>query len=200
MPQLTLAFSRPNYHTVKLHSLPLSMPYQITPVHKLPQRQLTGEFSPQVLQPPGSAPTPHPSSSSSAAAEASCKADSRSGIALKGYNRRSRIETMIGRWDTNGNERISCADPRERRDISGDRAKNPASDCAVPPFRDPDPMAESAEGSCAVIVSESACRPRRRHGRPRKKATGFNPPPEDAALSWLRYRQPPGPPRRCARK
>ena len=40
----------------------------------------------------------------------------------------------------------------------------------------------------------------RRYGRPRKKATGFNPQPEGAALSWLRYRQPPGPPRPCARR
>ena len=44
---------------------------------------------------------------------------------------------MIGRWDTNGNERISCDDPRVRRDISGDRAKHPALDCAVPGFGGP---------------------------------------------------------------
>ena len=35
VPQLTLAFNRPNYHTVKLHSLPLFVPYQITRVHEL---------------------------------------------------------------------------------------------------------------------------------------------------------------------
>ena len=62
--QLTLAFNRPNYHTVKLHSLPLFVPYQITPVHEL----LRGSDRPvflQLFQPPGAAPTPHPSSSSS---------------------------------------------------------------------------------------------------------------------------------------
>ena len=40
----------------------------------------------------------------------------------------------------------------------GIERKTPASECAVPPFRDA-PMAESAEGSCGVIVSQSACRP-----------------------------------------
>ena len=63
VPELTLAFNRPNYHTVKLHSLPLFVPYQITPVHEL----LRGSDRPvflQLFQPPGAAPTPHPSSSS----------------------------------------------------------------------------------------------------------------------------------------
>ena len=43
------------------------------------------------------------------ASGAYCKADSRSCLTLKGYNQRNRIETDIGRWDTNGNERIACA-------------------------------------------------------------------------------------------
>ena len=43
------------------------------------------------------------------ASGACCKADSRSCLVLKGYNPRNRIETEIGRWDTNGNERIACA-------------------------------------------------------------------------------------------
>ena len=62
------------------------------------------------------------------------------------------------------------------------------------------PMAEPAEGSYAVIVSESAPRPLAGTGVQGKKATGVNPPPEGAALSRLRYRQPPGPPRPCARQ
>ena len=62
------------------------------------------------------------------------------------------------------------------------------------------PMAESAEGSCAVIVSESPCRPRAGTGVQGKRATGFNPPPEGTALSRLRYRQAPGPPRPYARR
>ena len=79
---------------------------------------------------------------------------------------------MIGRWDTNGNERISYADPRVRRDISGDRAKNPAFDCAVPGFGGPADSGVPAERSCAVIVSESACRPLADTGGHEKKGDG----------------------------
>ena len=38
VPEFILAFNRPNYHTVKLHSLPLSVPYQIIPPPRTPQR------------------------------------------------------------------------------------------------------------------------------------------------------------------
>ena len=93
-----------------------------------------------------------------------------------------------------------CVPIRARRDISMDRAKNPASYCAVPPFRT-HPMAESAEGSYAVIVSESAPRPLAGTDVHEKRRRGLtNPRPEGAALSWIRYRQPPGPPRPCARR
>ena len=66
---------------------------------------------------------------------------------------------MIGRWDTNGHERISCADPRGSGYFRGIERKTPPQNALCRPFAT-HPMAESAEGSCAVIISESACRPR----------------------------------------
>ena len=56
VPELTLAFNRPNYHTVKLHSLPLSVPYQVIPLHKL-LRGGDRRVSPQVFQPSRATPT-----------------------------------------------------------------------------------------------------------------------------------------------
>ena len=66
---------------------------------------------------------------------------------------------MIGRWDANGNERISCADPRARRDIFGDRAKTPPSIALCRALAARPIGGVPAERSYAVIVSESACRP-----------------------------------------
>ena len=107
MPELPLTFNRPNYHTVKLHSLPLSVPYQIIPLHKL-LRGGDRRVFPQVFQPSRPAQRT-PIIFVESADGAYCKADSRSCLTLKGYNQRSWIETDIGRWDTNGNERIACA-------------------------------------------------------------------------------------------
>ena len=55
VPEFILAFNRPNYHTVKLHSLPLSVPYQITPSTNSSEA-VTGEFF-RRCQPFRSAPT-----------------------------------------------------------------------------------------------------------------------------------------------
>ena len=43
VPQLTLAFNCPNYHTVKLHSPPLSVPYPMLPSTHASEA-VTGEF------------------------------------------------------------------------------------------------------------------------------------------------------------
>ena len=56
VPELTLTFNRPNYRTVKLHSLPLSVPYQIIPLHKL-LRGGDRRVFPQVFQPSRATPT-----------------------------------------------------------------------------------------------------------------------------------------------
>ena len=59
VPELTLASNRPNYHTVKLHSLPLSVRYQIAPLHEL-LRGSDRSVIQQVFQPPRPASTHTP--------------------------------------------------------------------------------------------------------------------------------------------